>query len=258
MQNLSIIPIPAFKDNYIWALCARSQKTVVIIDPGDAYPVIQFLQKQQLKLAAILITHHHADHTAGIKDLLQIEEVPVYGPANEHIQGLTHPLLGNEIIQMPHISLDVEVMLIPGHTLWHLAYYAKPMLFCGDTLFAAGCGRLFEGTAAQLFYSLQQITALADDTKIYCGHEYTLKNLQFAHQVEPGNKKIIERLRQVAEKTKNNLPSLPSTVLEEKQTNPFLRCDMPEIIASVEHYADCRLSTALQVFTWLRKWKDGY
>ncbi len=255
---MNIIPIPILSDNYVWTLLDTNQPTAVIVDPGEAKPVIHFLKQHELTLCGILITHHHWDHTGGIAELKNQYDIPIYGPVNETIDGLSVPLQPDQIIQLESFPLKLQVIGIPGHTLGHVAYYSPGILFCGDTLFAAGCGRVFEGTAAQMYASLQKIAALPDNTKIYCAHEYTLNNLRFAEQVEPENKKIKERLVRVSDLRKKNLPSLPSLLKEEKETNPFLRCDSPELIANVEKHADKTLSTPVEVFTELRTWKDGF
>lgn len=254
---MKIEGIRALKDNYIWAVVDETQHTALIVDPGDAKPVIDFLKTHHLSLLAILITHHHWDHTNGIAELLEEFPAPVYGPANEAISGLTHPLKENTPLHVKGFPHEIRVLEIPGHTSGHIAYLVDGNLFCGDTLFAAGCGRLFEGTAEQMTVSLGKITALPGETKIYCAHEYTLNNLRFAELVEPGNTAIAERMQKVKELREKNLPSLPSTLWEEKNTNPFLRCDSGEIKESVEKHASEMLDGSLAVFKALRKWKDA-
>ena len=255
---MDIIPIPALRDNYIWTMIKPEDHTAWVIDPGDAAPVIDFLKQQKLTLKAILITHHHWDHTAGVAELREQQPTPVYGSAKEKIADVTHLLKDEEDIHMEGCPLTFHVIAIPGHTLDHIAYYSPGLLFCGDTLFAAGCGRVFEGTPEQMYASLQKIAALPDDTRIYCAHEYTLNNLHFAEIVEPENTLIKQRITQVSELRNKNLPSLPSTLSEEKETNPFLRCDSPELIAQVETYANQTLHNPIEVFTWVRKWKDSF
>lgn len=258
MRNLTLIPIPALKDNYIWALVDSATHRVLIVDPGEAAPVIAFLQKNKLTLVGILITHHHGDHTQGVSELTNLFDMPVFGPASESVKHMTHPLREGDSVQIPDFPLTLQVIDIPGHTVGHIAYYSHGMLFCGDTLFAAGCGRPFEGTPHQLFSSLQKLASYPDETKVYCAHEYTLNNLRFAELVEPGNQQIEKRMQQVFALRKQHQPSLPSTMGEEKATNPFLRCDSPEVIKSVEEYAGKKLETTVEVFTWLRKWKDNF
>ena len=254
---MRIAPIPILKDNYVWVLIDDTKHTAIIIDPGDAKPVIAFLKQHQLSLLAILITHHHWDHTNGIIDILREFSVAVYGP-NENISGLTHPLQGQTTFYIQGFPHEITVLDIPGHTSMHIAYYIDGALFCGDTLFAAGCGRLFEGTPAEMNTSLQKIASLPDDTKIYCAHEYTFNNLRFAQTVEPHNQHIQERIHRVTELRNNHQPSLPSTLGEEKLTNPFLRCDSAELKANVEKQAGMSLNNSVAVFTALRKWKDGF
>lgn len=256
--TLDIMLISILKDNYVWVLVNKDNHSVIIVDPGEAAPVIHFLNDHQLDLKAILITHHHWDHTNGIEEILKFKKVPVYGSATEQISYLTHPLRELDIIDIPEFPLRFQVLAIPGHTAGHIAYYSPGMLFCGDTLFGAGCGRLFEGTAEQMFVSLQKLAALPDDTKVYCGHEYTLNNLRFAAMVEPHNQQIMTRVQNVTELREKNLPSLPSTMKEEKETNPFLRCDVLEIKRSLEKQMDRKLESAVDVFAMLRKSKDEF
>ncbi len=181
---LAIIPIPAFADNYIWLL--RDGAAAAVVDPGDAAPVIAYFEREGVAPTAIIATHHHGDHVGGIRDLLARWAVPVYGPANEAIPGRTQALREGDAIVVPGIGLALSTLDIPGHTAGHIALVGKDMVFCGDTLFAAGCGRLFEGTPAQMVASLAKLAALPDATRIYCGHEYTVSNLRFALAVEPG------------------------------------------------------------------------
>jgi hydroxyacylglutathione hydrolase len=253
---MEIKAIPTLKDNYVWVMIDSNQHSAIIVDPGEATPVIAFLKQHHLSLLAILITHHHWDHTNGITEILHEFPAPVYGPANEAIAEMTKPLQDNTTFHIPGFPEDISVIAIPGHTSGHIAYHVANALFCGDTLFAAGCGRLFEGTATQMAASLQKITSLPDDTQIYCAHEYTLNNLRFAQTVEPNNQEIAKRIQRVTELRNNNQPSLPSTLNEEKATNPFLRCDSAELKASVEKQTGVSPDNTIAVFTALRKWKD--
>lgn len=257
-KQIAVEPIRTLKDNYVWAIVNHEQHNALIVDPGEAQPVLDFLDKNKLSLSAILITHHHWDHTNGIAQILNHHHVPVYGPANENIPHLTHFVSEASKVHITGFPLTFDVLEIPGHTSGHIAYYSPGMVFCGDTLFSAGCGRLFEGTAEQMYSSLQKIFALPDDTLVYCAHEYTLNNLKFAYAVEPGNKNIIERIQHVTELRNNDHPSVPSTLQEEKATNPFLRCHSAELKASVEQHANEHLNTPIAVFTALRKWKDQF
>lgn len=250
-----VIQIPAFKDNYIWLL--RNGTAAVVVDPGDARPVIDLLEREGLALAAILITHHHADHQGGVADLLAHCSCAVFGPAAESITGLTQPLRGGETIRIDALDASFSVIAVPGHTLGHLVYYGAGALFCGDTLFGAGCGRLFEGSPAQMADSLARLAALPDETAVYCAHEYTEANLRFALAVEPGNRRLQLRVDAVAAIRARGVSSVPSTLALEKATNPFLRCSEPEVIASVQRRAP-RAAGALAVFTALREWKNDF
>lgn len=218
-----LIPIPAFSDNYIWLLARDGRAWVV--DPGEADPVINALAGQALRLSGILLTHHHPDHTGGITALVSRFKIPVYGPADSPASMLiSHPLQNGSSI---HIGdMDFSVIAVPGHTLDHIAYYSRQekILFCGDTLFSAGCGRIFEGTAAQMYESLRKLASLPDQTRVCCAHEYTLSNLRFAMTVEPNNKDIISYADQCEKLRAKNKATLPSTLEIEMRINPFLRC----------------------------------
>jgi hydroxyacylglutathione hydrolase len=257
---LEIIPIPAFADNYIWLL--RKGKQAVPVDPGDAAPVIAYLERENLDLAAILATHHHGDHVGGIRALLARASAPVYGPAREPIPGRTHALAEGDAIVVPGIDLELTVFDIPGHTAGHIAYVAReedpPLLFCGDTLFAAGCGRLFEGTPPQMVASLAKLAALPEATQVYCGHEYTLANLRFAAAVEPANARIGERRSREQAKRDRGLSTLPSNIAEERSTNPFLRTQEPEVRAAAERHAGRALHGSAAVFAEIRAWKNAF
>lgn len=254
----TIFPIHALKDNYIWALVDERAHTVLVVDPGEATPVFTFLATHSLDLAGVLITHHHWDHTHGISELKARHDVPVAFSAKEKTAGGTWPVSEGDDVHFPQFSLYFHVIDIPGHTLGHVAYYTDGALFCGDTLFGAGCGRLFEGTADQLYSSLQKCARLPDDTKVYCGHEYTLAGLQFAKEAEPSNKQITTRLQQVTALRDRSAPSLPTILAEEKATNPFLRCHVPEVIQQAERFAGRQLAGPVEVFAALRKWKDTF
>jgi hydroxyacylglutathione hydrolase len=257
---LSIIPIPAFADNYIWLL--QTGKTGVVVDPGDAAPVLAHFDREGLELAAILATHHHGDHVGGIRALLARWQVPVFGPSRETIPGRTHALAEGDAITVPGVEVHMSTLDIPGHTAGHIAYVARdrdpPLLFCGDTLFAAGCGRLFEGTPAQMVASLDKLSALATATRVYCGHEYTLANLRFASAVEPAN--VLLQERQAREKTKRDQgqPTLPSTIGEERATNPFLHTDDPVVQSAAERHAGRVLDGRVAVFAEIRAWKNAF
>ena len=250
-----VIRIPAFNDNYIWLL--RKGAAAVVVDPGDARPVIEVLEREGLSLAAILITHHHADHQGGVPALIARCPCPVFGPAAESITGITQALRGGELIRIAALNTEFSVLQVPGHTLGHLAYYGAGCLFCGDTLFGGGCGRLFEGTPAQMLDSLERLAALPDETAVYCAHEYTEANLRFALAVEAGNRALQARVDEVAVTRAKGLPTVPSTIALEKATNPFLRCHSPEVIASSALRVPGS-SGLLQVFTALREWKNDF
>ncbi len=245
--------IPAFKDNYIWLL--RRGRQAFVVDPGDAAPVLQRLAADDLELAGILITHHHADHQGGIAGLLAHRACDVFAPAEESITGRTHPLRGGERLEL--LGVAVEVLAVPGHTLGHLAYLAPGALFCGDTLFGAGCGRLFEGTPAQMSASLERIAALPDATRIYCAHEYTQMNLPFAQAVEPDNPDIAARIQRVAAARVAGQATVPLTLGEEQLSNPFLRCREPAVIASAQANG-ARDASPVEVFAALRAWRNVF
>lgn len=252
----TIIPIPAFADNYIWLV--RQGDAAVVVDPGDGAPVLAYLERESVALTAIVATHHHGDHVGGIRALLAHRNVPVYGPASEDIPGRTHALAEGDAIVVPGIGLALAVLDIPGHTAGHIALFGDGMVFCGDTLFAAGCGRLFEGTPAQMVASLAKLSALPGATAIYCGHEYTVSNLRFALAVEPGSPALLERQSRAQAKRAQGAPTLPTTIAEERATNPFLRVHEAAIRTVVERHAGRRLDTAVAVFAELRAWKNGF
>lgn len=256
----TIIPIPAFADNYIWLL--REGAYAAVVDPGDAAPVLAYLEREGATLSAILATHHHADHVGGNKALLARFPVPVYGPARETIPGRTHALEEGDSFVVPGIGVSLSVLDVPGHTSGHIAYVGDiggvASLFCGDTMFAAGCGRLFEGTPAQMWKSLAKFAALPPATHVYCGHEYTLANLRFAAAVEPDNAHV--KTRQVREQAKRDRgePTLPSTIGEERATNPFLRANLPSVKTEAEAYAGHALADDVASFAAVRAWKNAF
>ena len=258
---IHIEPIPAFQDNYIWCLYDDQSQLAYIVDPGDAAPVIDTLRAKNLQLAGLLITHHHYDHTGGIGALLSIEQVPVYGPNNPDIPQINTPLAAGDRCTV--LGWHFTVLTIPGHTLDHIAFYSAdppnaPLLFCGDTLFAGGCGRLFEGSAKQMYHSLQQLAALPDATRIYCAHEYTLANLRFATAVEPNNPQLQQRIQQESDKRRQHLPTIPSTLALEKATNVFLRCDQPTVMQSATKRKGSPCRDTVEVFATIRDWKDHF
>lgn len=256
LPMLRIDAIPAFTDNYLWLL--HDGARAVVVDPGDAQPVLRALEAQALQLEAVLITHWHPDHTGGIAALTAHYPVPVYGPRAEQarIPQITQALDDGARIEV--LSRTFEVTAVPGHTLGHIAYRSGELLFCGDTLFSAGCGRLFEGTPAQMYTSLQNIAALPPQTRVYCTHEYTLSNLAFAQAVEPHNAALAARYDEVRALRANHQPSLPITLARELEYNPFLRCSEPPVIAAAQARAREPLLEPAQVFAVLRKWKDEF
>ena len=264
-RPLTVLPIGAFKDNYLWLLCRGTD--AVVVDPGDAAPVEKVLADRGLTLRAILLTHHHADHTGGVTALLAAragQALPVYGPANEAIVGVTTTLKEGDGVALESLGLSFDVFDIPGHTRGHIAYFTQAadrrpaMLFCGDTLFAAGCGRLFEGTAAQMHASLAKLAALPADTQVYCAHEYTVANLRFASAVEPHSTELATRVADAAATRARGEPTLPSTIALERATNPFLRVDVAAVREAAERHAPGAAATPLATFTALRQWKDSF
>jgi len=257
MLMLEVTPVSAFKDNYIWVL--RHARRVAVVDPGDAAPVLRHLEANALTLSAILVTHHHADHVGGIRELLsdpRHKDVPVYGPKAESIPGMTNPLVDGDSVTIADLGLTLQVIDVPGHTRGHVAYYGAGLLFCGDTLFACGCGRLFEGTPEQMYGSLEKLLALPEDTKVFCAHEYTLANIEFARRVEPDNRALEERHAQERKLRQQGIPTLPSTLRRERATNPFLRCREPAVIESANKYLGARLADPAKVFAAIREWKN--
>jgi len=251
---LEIVPVKAFKDNYIWTL--RDGKHAAVVDPGDARPVVEYLTREKLQLVAILATHHHADHVGGIPELLARGRVPVYGPRGEPIESLTRAVSEGDTVTIPELDVSFAVLDIPGHTRAHIAYYGAECLFCGDTLFACGCGRVFEGTPEQMYASLDKLRALPDSTRVYCGHEYTLANIGFARSVEPGNAALDAREARDRGLREAGRPTLPTTLGEEKATNPFLRCLEPAVIESANKYLGARAADPVRVFAAIRDWKN--
>jgi hydroxyacylglutathione hydrolase len=254
---LQVNPVCAFRDNYIWLLGRPGEREVAIVDPGDAAPVLDALTTQGLSPVAILITHHHGDHVGGVSALLDAYPgLPVVGPNHERIPDRTQGVGDGSQVEIPKTGLVFEVLEVPGHTAGHVAYLGHGALFCGDTLFSVGCGRLFEGTPIQMHASLRRFAALPPETLVYCAHEYTLDNIGFAKWVEPDNPALSARERAVFELTDRDQPSVPSTLALELATNPFLRTQVPAVVAAAERYAGRRLAQGHEVFGTLRSWKD--
>ena len=256
MPTLKVIPVQAFNDNYIWTLVKDGNAAVV--DPGDAAPVLDYLHNHQLTLTAILNTHHHADHVGGNSGLLEHFKVPVYGPHEERIPTVSRRLREGEKFVIDGIGVEMAVIEVPAHTRSHIAFYGADMLFCGDTLFAGGCGRIFEGTPAQMHSALGKLMALPDHTRVYCGHEYTLANLRFARAAEPGNPLVSAWEEQAAAQRARNEVTLPSTIGREKDANPFVRCDQPGIVATASQHAGRTLTEVVEVLAEIRLWKNNF
>ena len=254
-----ITAIPAFEDNYIWAIHNDSQ--AVVVDPGEAAPVLAFLDAHGLTMNAILCTHRHHDHIGGIAQLRAVYNVPVYGRRHEKNPHISHDLKEGDQVKLDALGLTFDIMEVPGHLDDHIAFYAAEtapeILFCGDVLFGAGCGRSFEGTVAQLHHSLQRIARLPGSTLVYCAHEYTASNLRFASVCEPGNPDVQQRIRTTGQLRAANLSTVPSTIAQELASNPFMRCSAPEIIRTLQQRGLPHTSE-LAVFTALREWRDNF
>ncbi|MCU0072421.1 hydroxyacylglutathione hydrolase [Pseudomonas koreensis] len=254
---IQISALPAFTDNYIWLLQDHATQRCAVVDPGDAAPVQAWLDAHPgWVLGDILITHHHHDHVGGVEALKKATGATVYGPASESIPARDVALKDNDTVRV--LGWDFDVYAVPGHTLGHIAYYHHGLLFCGDTLFAAGCGRLFEGTPQQMHASLSRLAALPEDTLVYCTHEYTLSNLKFAAAVEPGNPDIAARLEKVARQREHGVMTLPSTLALEKLTNPFLRTAETLVTQKVDERNGPQNRAPSEVFAALRAWKDTF
>jgi len=236
----------------------RATAQAAAVDPGDAAPVLAWLARERLALSAILVTHHHPDHVGGIEALLAAHPVPVYGPRGEAIPGRTHAVVEGDRVALAGLGAAFTVLEVPGHTRGHIAYYRPGTLFCGDTLFACGCGRLFEGTAEQMHASLGKLAALPGDTRIYCAHEYTLANIRFARAVEPGNAALSQREARDRARREAGVPTLPSTLAEELATNPFLRCEDSAVAAAARARDAAVASDPIRVFAAIREWKNRF
>ena len=252
---LSVEPIKAYTDNYIWLVSTNEGS--IVVDPGESKEILNLVDSNKIDLKGVLITHHHYDHTNGLLDLTNKMNLEVYGP--KKIEGINNIVKESDKFSL--IGIDFEVIEIPGHTLDHLAFYSSnnrdPILFCGDTLFAGGCGRVFEGTFEQMFMSLKKISKYPKETKVFCGHEYTLSNLKFALEVDKDNKDLVNEFNNIEKLISSDIPSLPTNLNKELKLNPFLRCHDIDIKNKVIEKFDI-IDDELQIFTALRKWKDNF
>jgi hydroxyacylglutathione hydrolase len=254
---LRIHTVPAFQDNYFWLFHAEGERDAWIVDPGDAEPVERALAEHDLRLAGIVVTHHHFDHTGGVSQLAAAHGASVTGPDSEKIDGVSDVVREGDAVTFAGVRF--EVLEVPGHTLDHIAYHAPEagVLFCGDTLFAGGCGRLFEGTPAQMHGSLSKLAALPPETRVYCAHEYTLANLAFAERVEPESRELAERIAEARALRDAGRPTVPSTIALEHATNPFLRVAEPSVVEAAREHAGAPLEGPESVLAEVRRWKDA-
>ena len=258
-SGIQILPIAAFSDNYIWLLYNAHSRQACVVDPGDAQPVLATLKELGLELTDVLITHHHFDHVGGLKELQSAYSPRVYGPTNPAIAGISETVTAGDTVAV--LGMEFQVQEVPGHTLDHIAYFhdaEEPLLFCGDTLFAGGCGRLFEGTPAMMHKSLQSLAELPTATRVYCAHEYTLANLAFALAVEPENSALRQRIAEAEATRASNRPTVPSDISLELATNPFLRCSNEELRASLALQGKPSEGSDSDVFATVRAWKDNF
>ena len=265
MNALEYVPVPAFQDNYIWVV--SDGENAVAVDPGEAAPVREHLANRGLRLAAILLTHHHNDHVGGVAELLDEARVPVYGPAGEALGALDAAVTrvkGGDRVHLDAPRLDFDVLDVPGHTRGHIAYFqaadpsGTPHLFCGDTLFACGCGRLFEGTPAQMLASLDALAALPGETQVHCAHEYTLSNIRFARACDPHNDALLAWSREASSLRERGLPTLPTTIAQERAVNPFLRAGDAAVQATLATQLHETVTDRLAAFTLMREWKNRF
>lgn len=256
MPEITITAIPAFTDNYIW-LISTSGNQCAIVDPGDAEPVIQALEQNDLDLCYILLTHHHADHVGGVGELARAYGAKVFGPRDPRIRGQHQSFGEGDVVQLPLLELEFSVIEVPGHTASHIAFFGHDCLFCGDTLFSVGCGRLFEGSPEQMQSSLDKLAALPPDTQVFCGHEYTLSNCDFARAVEPGNQRLATRASAAEASRAVGRSTIPSELSEELAVNPFLRSRHPAVVAAARK-RDPAAEPGASTLAVIRAWKDSF
>ncbi len=261
LPMITVHPIPAFNDNYIWTIINREQGCCVVVDPGDATPVHAFLKSEKLSLVAIFVTHHHPDHTGGVSALQSAFDCPVFGGYESRYKGITAPLKQDDRFSM--MGFEFSILEVPGHTLDHIAYYCSDLdgqeaLFCGDTLFVGGCGRLFEGDAPTMLHSLKKIASLPPSTRVYCTHEYTLSNLRFAVTIEPDNQDLATFTSECEQKRQQDVPTVPSTIQTELRINPFLRTQSDTVRAAAIALNDLKSPTEEEVFAAIRHAKDNF
>lgn len=256
MPEIMVSALPAFTDNYIWLL-STEERHCAVVDPGDAGPVLSILKRNRLKLDAILLTHHHADHIGGVQRLVAETGAAVYGPADKRIDSLTKRLVDGETLELPTLGAAFQVLEVPGHTSSHIAFFGHGSLFCGDTLFSVGCGRLFEGTPEQMQSSLDRLAELPPETLVFCAHEYTLSNCDFARAVEPGNADLVRRSSEVEACRATGRITLPSTLEEELTVNPFLRTREPAVVAAAQK-REPKAEPGVSTLAVIRTWKDSF
>lgn len=254
-MSIQIEAIQAFTDNYIWAV--HDGRNCVIVDPGEASGTLDFLDRRELHLCGLLLTHHHQDHIGGVDEILARHPAPAWGPRDARMPDAMNTVAEDDTARIDELDLEFCIVETPGHTSSHIAFYGHNLLFCGDTLFSAGCGRLFEGTPEQMQASLDKLAKLPDSTRVYCAHEYTEANCAFARRVEPGNPALAERCEQVSKLRRDDRITLPSTIGDEKAFNPFMRTREPAVAEAAERREPGQAESPAAVFGVIRRWKDA-